>query len=57
MRYSQNDVVKAQILSLAQKIENMPENLEKERQDMLVKELNRLVDTITKWINEVNGKK
>ena len=48
MRHTQNDVVKTQILSLAKKIESMPENLEKERQDMLVKELNRLVDVITK---------
>ena len=56
-RSTQNDVVRAQILSLVKKIENMPENLEKERQDMLVKELNKLVDAVTKWVNKVSVKK
>lgn len=52
-----NDVVRTQILSLVKKIENMPEHLEKERQDMLVKELNKLVDAATKWVNKVSGEK
>ena len=39
------------------KIESMPEHLEKEREDMLVKELNKLVDTVTKWVDKVSEKK
>ena len=56
-RSTQNDVVRTQILSLVKKIESMPEHLEKEREDMLVKELNKLVDTVTKWVDKVSEKK
>ena len=56
-RSNQNDIVRIQILSLVKKIQNMPEYLEKERQDMLVKELNKLVDAVTKWVNKVSEKK
>ena len=56
-RSTQDDVVRTQILSLVKKIENFPEHLKKERQDMLMRELKKLVDAATKYGREEEYRK
>lgn len=52
-----NDVLRSQILSLLKKIENMPEKMNKERQDMLIKEFGKLISAATAWIEKAKATK